>query len=383
MKLFVCQSCQQILFFESVTCTRCGHSLAYLPDRAMVSAIEAAEGRADVWRPASGTAREGSPLYRLCRNCTEHGVCNWALPADEDAEYCRACRLNHVIPNLGSVKGKEAWRALEAAKRRVIYTLFELGLAVEPKSTLHPEGLMFDFLEDGTSADAPKVLTGHDDGLVTINVAEADASFREKMRQRMGEAYRTVLGHFRHEVGHYFWDRLIKDGPHLAAFRDRFGDERADYAAAGKNHYESGPPADWPSRFVSAYASMHPWEDWAETWAHYLHMLDTIETANAYGLSLQPSAPSNGSGNPLALREVDRRSFDDLVHGWVPLSMALNSLNRSMGLNDFYPFVLSEIAIAKLRFVHDVVAGEAVDATRSGAGASLSGSERSEEGRAT
>jgi hypothetical protein len=366
MKLFVCQSCHQVLFFESVVCTSCGHALAYLPDRAVVSAIEPAEELAGAWRPASGTPvvgamPDGAPLYRLCRNCTEHGVCNWALPADEEAEYCRACRLNHVIPNLGSPGGKEAWRCLEIAKRRAIYTLYQLGLEIEPKGPLHPEGLMFDFLEDSTSADAPKVLTGHDNGLVTINVAEAQAPFREKMRQRMGEAYRTVLGHFRHEVGHYYWDRLIRNSSHLEAFRERFGDERADYDAAGKRHYASGPPADWPTRFVSAYSSMHPWEDWAETWAHYLHMFDTIETANAYGLSLEPATDANAFANPVALREVDRRSFDELVASWVPLSMALNSLNRSMGLNDFYPFVLSDVAIAKLRFVHDVIASQAID----------------------
>jgi hypothetical protein len=239
-----------------------------------MGAIESAEGRAGVWRPLSCTVPDGAPLY-LCRNCTDYGVCNWALPADEDAEYCQACRLNHVIPNLGSAEGKEAWHRLEIAKRRVVYTLLQLGLRVEPKNNLHPDGLAFDFLEDGNATDAPKVLTGHDHGLVTINVAEANSAFREKMRQRMGEAYRTVLGHFRHEVGHYYWDRLIRDGEHLAAFRERFGDERADYAAAGKRHYEKGPPGDWSSHFVSAYASMHPWEDWAETWAHYLHIVDT------------------------------------------------------------------------------------------------------------
>jgi hypothetical protein len=295
----------------------------------------------------------------LCQNGWEHEVCNWAVPAAEAEPYCRACRLNQTIPNLGDPAAKEAWHRLEIAKRRLLCTLFDLRLPVESKAVDPERGLAFSFLKNEGDAI---VFTGHNDGLITINIAEADDPFREKTRVQMGETYRTLLGHFRHEIGHYYWDRLIADGPWLAGFRSRFGDERADYGEAQQRHYQSGPPPDWGRHFVSAYASMHPWEDWAETWAHYLHMSDTLETARAYGLALRPRPTSDGASHPvstLAVRRLDPHSFDDLVSGWVPLAVALNSLNRSMGLADPYPFVLSEAAIEKLRFAHQVIEGSA------------------------
>jgi hypothetical protein len=358
MKLFSCQNCRQIVFFESVACTRCRHALAYLPDRELIGSIVAEEPAAPItletrWRTLLKTP--GAEWYRLCRNSGEHGVCNWALPADEPSEYCFACRLTHIIPNLAVPGAKEAWQSLEIAKRRMLYTLLALKLPVVLKDDRHPEGLIFDFLQD--TDGAPKVFTGHHDGVITINIAEADDPFREKMRVQLGETYRTVLGHFRHEIGHYYWDRLIEETPLLPSFRKVFGDERADYAQAQQRHYHAGPPANWVDNFVSSYASMHPWEDWAETWAHYLHMVDTLETARAYGLSLRPTAVTNRrAGKPVAASRLDPSSFEDLIGGWVPLTLALNSLNRSMGTRDGYPFVLSRPAIAKLRFVHEVVA---------------------------
>jgi hypothetical protein len=367
MKLFACQSCQQILYFESMHCTKCGHALAYLPDRTAVCAIEPVAAASSalangaeppkVWRVA--TDPDGQ-LYRMCRNHTEHGVCNWAIPAEDGHEYCLACRLNHMIPNLEKPETKQAWHRLEVAKRRVLYTLFELGLPVEAKSE-RPNGIQFDFLQDPGSPNAPRVYTGHNDGVITINVAEADDPFRERMRVQLGEAYRTVLGHFRHEIGHYYWSRLIDESPLLPQFRELFGDETEDYAAAQERHYKQGPPADWSNHFVSAYASMHPWEDWAETWAHYLHIVDTLETARAYSLSLQPvkeaAKPATETSKEPALkaRHLNLGSFEDLIEGWIPLTMALNSLNRSLGLPDVYPFVLSEAAIGKLRFVHETI----------------------------
>ena len=352
MKLFSCQRCQQIVFFESVQCTRCGLALAYLPDHGVVSGLEPVGDGS--WRALASGAH--GQLYRQCRNQREHAVCNWAVPAADAGDYCRSCQLNRTIPNLSDPAAKAAWHQLEIAKRRLLYTLIGLGLPLD--------ALAFEFLKDEPGPDGnPRVFTGHADGVITINIAEADDAFREKMRLMMGEAYRTVLGHFRHEIGHYYWDRLIAgDDARLADFRARFGDERADYEAARKHHYSGGPPADWPDRFVSAYASMHPWEDWAETWAHYLHMVDTLQTARAYGLSLRPTPGPGESGviavpqvPAVAARRLDLQSFDDLVAGWVPLTMAMNSLNRSMGTNDCYPFVLAEPAVAKLRAVHDLV----------------------------
>lgn len=378
MKLFACRACQQTLFFESVQCTRCGRGLAFLPDQGTVCAIELAPAPLSGATPPAGqraaaSLADGAPTwrvigddserrYRLCQNNVEHGVCNWGVEATDANPYCVACRLNHMIPNLATPKVKDAWHALEVAKRRVLYTLYELGLPVEGRAE-RPDGLQFDFLQDGATPGQPHVYTGHADGVITINVAEAEDPFREKMRVELGESYRTVLGHLRHEIGHYYWDRLIRGGPHLAGFRALFGDEQPDYAEAQKRHYSEGPPLDWISRFVSAYASMHPWEDWAETWAHYLHIFDTLETARAYGLSLKPIREAGAREGGLAARRLDLHSFEDMIDGWIPLTVALNSLNRSMGLKDGYPFVLTTNAIEKLKFVHGVVAAQGSNGT--------------------
>ena len=223
-----------------------------------------------------------------------------------------------------------------------------------------PTGLAFDFLADPDASreDNPKVMTGHAEGLITIHIAEADDAERERRRRDMGEPYRTLLGHFRHEVGHYYWERLVHGGPWHQAFRALFGDEREDYGESLARHHAAGPPADWRERFVSAYASAHPWEDWAETWAHYLHLIDTLETAHAFNLRLRPQA---GADPTLAMvADFDPYgdvSFDSLIRAWLPLTYAVNSLNRSMGQPDLYPFALAPPVVDKLRFVHELVGG--------------------------
>jgi hypothetical protein len=290
--------------------------------------------------------------YRLCGNQIDHSACNWAIPELETERFCRACRLNTIIPNLSDPKAAEAWLKLEHAKRRLMYTLLGLHLPVESR-TQHPKGLAFAMKEDVPGTE--KVLIGHDEGLITINIAEADSPFREKARLELGESYRTLLGHFRHEIGHYYWDRLIAGSDFLAPFRRLFGDEQASYDEAVKVHYRNGAPKDWPTRFVSSYASMHPWEDWAESWAHYLHMVDTLETARSFGLALRPKVASAAAKMEVGTHRLDFDDFDDLTGAWVPLTVALNSLNRSMGLPDPYPFVLCEPALKKIRFAHDVV----------------------------
>jgi hypothetical protein len=359
MKVFTCAACQQTLFFENYRCTKCGHRLAYVPEHAVLTALDPAPRSAGAGSPDSFVAL-ARPIkgqrYRLCANATQQDACNWAVPDGEGVPLCRACRLNEVIPNLGDPEARGAWLLLEASKRRLLYTLIELGLPVESRAERPEGGLAFSFLKEDASG-GEKVFTGHSDGLITINVAEADAPFREKTRQELGETYRTLLGHFRHEIGHYYWDRLIHDSPWLPRFRELFGDESADYDQARQRHYDQGPPGDWPSRFVSSYASMHPWEDWAETWAHYLHMVDTLETARSFGLALRLK-PAGGPALPeVATRRLDFDDFDDLMRAWVPLTVAVNNLNRSMGLADLYPFVIPAPAVDKLRFVHDVVEG--------------------------
>lgn len=353
MKVFHCDHCDQPVFFENSQCVACGHVLAYLPDLADMGSLEAAaEAR---WRSPLPAAKDR--LYRLCQNYVDANICNWAI-SDDDAEeaLCRACRLTRVIPDLEVAGHKEAWWKLEVAKRRLVYSLIALGLPVASKTADPDRGLAFEFLADSTSPDAAPVLTGHADGVIRVNVAEADDAERERRRNALHEPYRTLLGHFRHEVGHYYWDRLVKPTDRLEAFRELFGDERRDYGEALQEHYRQGPPADWQSSFVTAYSSAHPWEDWAETWAHYLHMVDTLETAAACGLSLRPTRAEEPS-----LAKVPQPvgkatgAFDRIVASWFPVTYVLNNLNRGMGLPDGYPFVLSPGAIAKLRFVHDTV----------------------------
>jgi hypothetical protein len=349
MKLFQCQNCGQALHFENTRCERCGLSLGYLPKREAISALKPAEG-ANGGQPQTWRALADMEPYRPCANAA-YDVCNWLVPAASPDTYCAACRHNLVIPDLSLPENVNRWRALEVAKHRLFYTLFQLRLPRETQAE-NPAGLAFRFLADNAPGET-KVLTGHANGVITINLAEADDAERERRRQQMGELYRTLLGHFRHEVGHYYWDRLIANGPELENFRRIFGDERQDYAAALQNYYASGAPADWSERFISAYASSHPWEDFAETWAHYFHMIDTLETAHVVGLAVRPEMPDS----PGAVFDFEPRDTDmnHMVEAWVALSFAVNSLNRSMGLPDLYPFVLGAAAVAKLAFLHQLV----------------------------
>ena len=354
MKLFSCPTCQQTLHFENSRCTKCDHQLAFLPDRGVLTAVEPVPASSDGLFIALGpVAKQAS--YRLCGNQLDHGACNWAVPKSEGdhQRFCRACRLNQVIPNLAQPGAKEAWIKLEQNKRRLLYTLLALRLPLESRTEQNPHGLAFAFKQDVPGEE--KVFIAHDRGLITINIAEADSPFREKTRIELGESYRTLLGHFRHEIGHYYWDRLVADSPRLDAFRALFGDERASYEEAVARHYKNGAPTDWRARFVSSYASMHPWEDWAESWAHYLHMVDTLETARNFGLALRPTTAAADHQLAVGTGQLDFDDFDDLSGGWVPLTVALNSLNRSMGLPDPYPFVVPEPALLKIRFVHEVI----------------------------
>jgi hypothetical protein len=356
MKLFQCQVCGQVLHFENGACLGCGHALGYLPDEARMLALSP-EGAQ--WRAAGGdAAKAGDPQWRFCRNW-ERSACNWLVPASDGAEapFCTACQHNRTVPDLSAPVNLARWQAVEQAKRRLIYTLDRMGLPRPAPGSGHPQPLVFDFLADDPGLQG-RILTGHAAGVVTIALIEADDAARESMRARLGERYRTLLGHFRHEVGHYYWDILVRDGGQIAAFRALFGDERADYAAALERHYQTGAPPGWDTAFVSPYATMHPWEDWAETWAHYLHMTDTLETAAALGIAIDP--PTVGEGDLSAEIDFDpyrARDVDALLAAWTPLSVALNALARSMGQPDIYPFALSVPVHDKLAFVHGLVRG--------------------------
>src|SRR5476649_323454 len=347
MKTFHCNHCNQLVFFENFRCERCESLLGFIPEIAEISAFEdAGDG---LWRSRHPEYRD--TLFKRCHNYEVEKVCNWMVPAASTDPLCHACRLTHTIPNLRVANRRYYWFRLEAAKRRLLYTLGALGLRVESRQVNPKTGLQFKFLEDKRGK---RVLTGHDRGLITMNIAEADDAQRERVRLSMGEPYRTLLGHFRHEIGHYYSDRLVANTPWITGFRALFGDERASYREALAKHYKDGAPPHWGKSFVSAYATTHPWEDWAETWAHYLHIVDTVDTAAACGFKLDPK--SDNEPSLTEIEPVENASFDKLMKQWFPLMYALNSLNRSLGLADAYPFTLSPKVVAKLRFVHKVIA---------------------------
>lgn len=352
MRVFHCSHCNHVLFFENTHCVSCGHQAAFLPDCKRLVTLDTAPDRQGEW---ISPALPRTKRYRLCRNYSLEQVCNWALPAEATGELCLSCELTRVIPDLDVPGNRDRWYRLEVAKRRLLFSLLSLRLPIGRCEKSSETGLSFEFKADSLDAAGPRVITGHTNGLITINLTEADDAERERTRTAMHEPYRTLLGHMRHESGHFYWEWLINDKPPHDEFRQLFGDERADYASALQMHYENGAPPDWQERVVSAYASSHPWEDWAETWAHYLHMVDTLETAATCGLSMQPAREDEPALAEVPAVHAGTSSFDSLIEAWFPLTYALNNLNRGMGLADAYPFVLSPAAITKLRFVHDVI----------------------------
>jgi hypothetical protein len=350
---FQCR-CARPIFFGNSRCLACGRELGFEPGALTMLALEPGQQR---WQRCANAARCG---------------CNWLLPPEEVPQHeglCRACRLNRTIPDLDEANNAQLWSRIEVAKRRLVSQLLALGLPVQSRVSEDRErGVMFDFLK--REPGGKPVTTGHAEGVITLDIDEADDAHRERLRDALAEPYRTLLGHLRHEIGHYYWQRLVASSGWLEPFRARFGDERADYAAALEHHYRQGsagegPAADWAGRCVSAYAASHPWEDWAETFAHYLHMLDTLDTALSFGLEgddVETGFTPYGAEALDAPRDPDAERFLGFVNAWLPLSALMNELARSMGQPDFYPFVLSAAAVAKLHFVHRVVAGEAAAA---------------------
>jgi hypothetical protein len=345
--------CGRPVFFRNSQCLACGAPLGYEPRSGEVRAVET--------HPGDGTLRVvegGDDAYKRCANFDSAAGCNWLVPAGHPSPYCIACRLNRTIPDLSDADNQRYWRAIEIAKRRLVSQLLALGLPVASKLDEDPaRGLMFDFLR--APPDGSRVLTGHADGLITLNAEEADDAKRERIRHELREPYRTLLGHLRHEVGHYYWDRLVRDSGWLEPFRTLFGDERADYAAALRANYENGPPADWANRHISSYASTHPWEDWAETWAHYLHVVDSLDTALGYGLDaddLEAEIEPFTRESLYSPDDPDAERFLSLLNAWLEMTTVLNELARSMGQHDFYPFVMSRPVVKKLQFIHLIVA---------------------------
>jgi hypothetical protein len=350
--------CGKPVFFRNSICLACNTPLGYEPHLQQVYPL-AAGPESGTWQLASDGARDAK--YLRCANLDSPAACNW-LVSEPEMEgnprlVCIACRLNRTIPDLSIPENPVWWGRLEGAKRRLVSSLVALHLPVASRVDQDTErGLAFDFLR--SPAEGPRVLTGHADGIITMNIEEADHSARERIREELHEPYRTLLGHLRHEAGHYYWDRLIAGSLWMDDFRKLFGDEQQDYAQALQRNYQQGPPAGWEQQHVSAYASVHPWEDWAETWAHYLHMVDTLDTALSFGLDTRQLEMEIDPFTRDALfrpSDAGATRFLSFLNAWISLSAVLNELSRSMGQPDLYPFALPRPAVAKLHFIHLVV----------------------------
>ena len=383
-RAYRCQ-CGCPVFFRNSACLACGTPLGYDPEQARLLPLMAgAEPQTwVVWQdhPMDQTDQQPPPvldnlgnpenavlpppalLYTRCANLQTPAACNWLVPvtgSEPTERLCRACRLNHTIPDLNDVEHPDnglLWGRIELAKRRLVSNLLALGLPVASRVSEDTErGMMFDFLRSPDRG--PHVMTGHNTGLITLNLQEADDAVREAARTAMREPYRTLLGHFRHEIGHYYWDRLVWGTGWMEGFHQLFGDETLNYAESLKKNYEQGPPDQWCQHYVSAYASTHPWEDWAECWAHYLHMRDTVDTALSLGLATDSAQLEFTPFTLNALYQPahpEAQHFLDFLNDWTRLTTLLNEMSRSMGQPDFYPFVLPREVVAKLHLIHLLV----------------------------
>ena len=349
MRLFECQACRNLLYFENRTCDKCGHRLAYLPEIGTLSALEP-----DATGVLMALAKTDQPRL-FCANA-QHDACNWMLLPNSTGQFCLACRHNRIIPDLSQAADVPAWQQIELAKHRLFYSLLRWRLPLKTTAEDPQHGLAFEFLADSPAPDGPKIMTGQASGTITIALDEADDAEREKRREIMKEPYRTLLGHFRHEIGHYYWDILVKNSGELDACRALFGDDTMDYAEALRRHYASGPPADWQQHYVSEYATTHPWEDFAETWAHYLHIVDTLEAVAASGMSVRLGAgTADGKTDQVTFDPYEAQSIEEIIDTWLPFVFAINGVCRAMGEHDFYPFVLAPGVIGKLGFIHQLI----------------------------
>jgi len=329
---FACPHCGQQLAFENSQCLNCLNFLAF-----------DINSRDFVRLNGHGPDEPASAGRQRCANATI-AVCNWLAPNPPDGGgLCRSCALTRTRPSDNDLVGLPEFAEAEAAKRRLVLELTELRLPIVGRIENPTSGLCFDLLSSAQSA----VITGHEDGVITLDLAESNDAHREQLRISMDEPYRTLLGHFRHEIGHYYFELLVTDPAERQRFEKLFGDPDSDYQQALDRHYANGAPPGWRDHYISAYASMHPAEDWAETFAHYLHIRDTIDTAAAFGFAPAGMSADRPVGGPAG--------FDRIIDLWLPLTWSLNMINRSMGHADLYPFVLAPEALAKMEFVHELI----------------------------
>jgi hypothetical protein len=332
MERFACGVCANEVRFDASTCPVCGCSLGYVPGERTLRTLEPlGDGVSYAIRGHAGTS------WR-CLNAA--WGCNWVLPADSGATWCRSCALTRGRPDDGRPDAVDAWSRAESAKRRIIHQLDGLALPVEGRSPATPNGLVFDLVY----LPGERGLTGHLDGVVTLDLAEADDRRRDEIRTSHREPYRTLIGNLRHEIGHHYWHRLVGQSDDLGRARALFGDDRVDYAAALARHYGATDEPWDQSRFITRYAAAHPLEDWAETFAHYLHIVDVVETAAAFGLLGDDAAGA---------APTETSTFLELLGQWRPLARAIDAIAEDVGSPPIYPFRPCGGAVAdKLEFVH-------------------------------
>ena len=345
MQPFLCE-CGNVLFFDNSKCLQCGLDVGFDPAQLRMVVLNT------------------NGPFRRCGNGLKYNVCNWVLPTTALGDLCIACVLNRTIPDLTNKRNLMLWGRMESAKRRLICTLLRLGFSLPSLKDDPKTGLAFDIV---SAISDPKATMGHLNGVITVNLEEADDTYRQINREQLGESSRTLLGHFRHETGHYVWQRwvgpLMWNDPLRDALRSCFGDERFDYTTALAAHYKNGAPSGWEQSFISAYATSHPWEDWAETWAHYLQILEGQEACDSLGLDLRhlslPVAPFPADAGQLPNMLPQSAEADNAflvwLHRWVCLSTVLNEIASSLGQPTLYPFVLSVGVARKLRLVHHLV----------------------------
>lgn len=342
MRSFSC-TCGNRLYFDNTQCLRCQRKTGWCPDCNALRGLDpAGDG---FWRC---TASGCGTLLKPCHNYAVEQVCNRMVRADSDETFCTACRHNRTIPDTSVPGNRAKWARLESAKRRLFYTLDQLDLPYGTEADGFDPPLLFDFKAEvirsrenwQSMGPVEHVYTGHASGRITINLDEADDAVREKRRINMNEAHRTLIGHFRHEIAHYYWELLVR-GRCEEAFCTLFGDHTdPTYREALQRHYKDGPPADWSQRFVSAYASMHPWEDFAETFAAYLDLVAVMDTAAHWQLTR--IAPGD-------------TALPELLQVYGDLGLILNEINRDMGLLDVVPEIFTAPVRRKLEFVHDLI----------------------------
>ncbi|OBF44110.1 hypothetical protein A5787_13595 [Mycobacterium sp. 852002-50816_SCH5313054-b] len=336
MRDFHCPNCGQRLTFENSACLSCGSALGFSLEQMALLVITAGD-------EADRTGFVSADEFELCAN-RHLAECNWLVPSNLPGGLCTSCALTLERPNDADTDGLAAFARAEAAKRRLIAELHEMKLPIIDRDHDPDYGLGFRLL----SSAHEKVLTGHENGVITIDLAEGDDVHREQLRVEMEEPYRTLLGHFRHEVGHYYFYRLITpSSEYVARFTELFGDPDADYQEALDRHYNEGAPDGWQESFVSSYATMHAAEDWAETFAHYLHIRDALDTSAWCAF-----APASATFDRTPLGPS---AFPTIIEMWLPVSWSLNMVNRSMGRDDLYPFVLPVAVLDKMQFIHDVI----------------------------